>query len=535
MSVSPLRRPPLHYPDRPFHHFLQDAADRHPERIGLIFGDDRYSYRDLDGMANAVSRGLVALGFRAGERAALVVTNRPEWIIAQHGVSLAGGAVVMPNPLWTVGELSAAFRITKPTAVVADRPLVPVVEAAAEAPSLRICLDDPAPPGWISFGDLVYRSPGGRPAPLEADLATAEAALPFSSGTTGLPKAVRHTHRTVVAGTIGWKAASTIGEHDRLQFFLPLFHIYGICCVAAAIAAAAPVTLFPRFDLALMLCHIEEERITIGFAAGPIAVAMANHPDLERYDLSSLRYMLWAATPVNAAVADEVSRRTGIRWLGAYGATEVPCLHCNPVHAPAQWRLDSPGVPLSDVEVQVVDLDSRRPLPPGSEGEILVRAPHVMAGYLPKEVNAEAFEDGWLRTGDVGWVEPDGWIHVTDRHKEMIKVNAFSVAPAEIEAVLFTHPAVADCAVYGIADPDAGEVPKAAVVVHPGAQVTGDDLIAHVAANLAGYKRIRHVAFVDAVPRTASGKVLRRVLRDSDAVGARPARPRPTRLSERST
>jgi acyl-CoA synthetase (AMP-forming)/AMP-acid ligase II len=143
-----------------------------------------------------------------------------------------------------------------------------------------------------------------------------------------------------------------------------------------------------------------------------------------------------------------------------------------------------------------------------------------MAGYLPEEANADAFENGWLRTGDVGWVEPEGWIHLTDRHKEMIKVNAFSVAPAEIEAVLFTHPAVADCAVYGVPDATAGEVPKAAVVLRAGRPVTEDELIAHVASKLAGYKHVRHLAFVDAVPRTASGKVLRRVLRDLDLAAA---------------
>jgi acyl-CoA synthetase (AMP-forming)/AMP-acid ligase II len=524
-GVSSLRRPPLHYPERPFHHLLQDAADRHPERVGLIFGDDRYTYRDLDGMANAVARALMALGFQPGERAALVVTNRPEWIIAQHGVSLAGGAVVMPNPLWTAGELSAAFALTNPSAVVADGHLAPIVNTVENAPPLRICLDDPAPEGWLSFADLLYGSSGARPAEIDLDLASAEVALPFSSGTTGMPKAVRHTHRTLVAGTLNWKAAATFTDTDRMQFFLPLFHIYGIACVAGAISAGAPVTLFPRFDLDVMLRHIEAERITIGFGAGPIAVAMANHPDLESYDLSSLRYMLWAATPIDAGIADKVSARTGIRWLGAYGATEVPCLHCNPVHAPERWRLDSPGLPLSDVEISVVDLETRKPLPPGSEGEVLVRAPHVMAGYLPEEANAEAFEDGWLRTGDVGWVEPEGWIHLTDRQKEMIKVNAFSVAPAEIESVLFTHPAIAACAVYGVPDASAGEVPKAAVVLRAGHQITANEVIAHVAANLAGYKHVRHVAFVDAVPRTASGKVLRRVLRDADTSAAPPPVP----------
>jgi acyl-CoA synthetase (AMP-forming)/AMP-acid ligase II len=198
----------------------------------------------------------------------------------------------------------------------------------------------------------------------------------------------------------------------------------------------------------------------------------------------------------------------------------VQALHCNPVRHPDRWRLDSPGLPLSDVDVRVVDPDTLADVDPGNEGEIVVRAPFAMLGYLPEEANEDAWlGEGreWFRTGDIGWVEPEGWIHITDRLKEMLKVSAFAVAPVEIEKVLFSHPAVADCAVYGIPDTRRGEVPKAAVVARPGHDVTADELVAHVAERLATYKRIHAVEFVEEIPRTPSGKVLRRVLRDADA------------------
>ncbi len=510
------RRPPLHYPERPLHHFLQDAADRHPEKIALRFEDDVYTYRELDSTGNSFANALLALGFGPGTRVALAITNRPEWIIAQHGVSLAGGAVVLPNPTWKASEFEHAFALTEPDVIVADAALAEVLDAAG-APGTRICVDADAPPGWLSFWDLVFGAPGKRPAPLSESALDADYAYPFSSGTTGLPKAVRHTHRSLVAAVINWNSACAVREEDHVQFFLPLFHIYGIAITGCTWVSAATITLFPRFDLDVMLSHIEETRVTLAFGAAPIAVAMANHPELEKYDLSSLRYMMWAATPIAEDVANRVTARTGLRWLGAYGATELPGLHCNPVDYPDRSRLDTPGLPVSDLEVRIVDLETHEDVVPGTEGEIVVRGPHMMAGYLPAESDADAFFDGWLRTGDVGWIEPEGWIHITDRAKEMIKVSGFSVAPAEIEATLHGHPAVADCGVYGVPHATKGEVPKAAIVLTAPGAATADDLRVFVAERLAGYKHVEEVVFVDAIPRTASGKVLRRTLKDTDA------------------
>jgi acyl-CoA synthetase (AMP-forming)/AMP-acid ligase II len=224
---------------------------------------------------------------------------------------------------------------------------------------------------------------------------------------------------------------------------------------------------------------------------------------------------MWGATPVTSSVAEEVTRRTGVRWLPAYGASELPVLACNPVDRPEAWRLDSAGLPPAGVELRAADLETGAVLPPRETGEIQARSASVMAGYLPSDADTEAFTaDGWYRTGDVGHLEPEGWVHLTDRAKEMVKVSGFQVAPAEVEAVLHGHPAVLDCAVFGVPHPVKGEVPVAAVQLDPDQPVTPAELQQEVADALATYKHLHDVVVVDAIPRLPSGKVLRRTLRD---------------------
>ena len=313
----------------------------------------------------------------------------------------------------------------------------------------------------------------------------------------------------------------------------PPSHILGLLNLLAAAAAGATVRLHRRFDLDEELRCIQDERMTLEMAVAPIALAMANHPSLEDYDLSSLRYIMWGATPITPSVAELVSARTGVRWLPAYGTSEVPVITANPVDDPDRWRLDSAGLPVGGVTLRVVDLETGEVLPSGGVGEVQVLSESAMAGYLPDEATAAAFADGWYRTGDVGWLEPEGWVHLTDRSKEMIKVSGFQVAPAEIEAVLHGHPDVVDCAVFGVPDERAGEVPVAAVQLEAGSDVTAEDLEQLVADTLATYKRLHHVVLVEAIPRTPSGKVLRRTLRDewAPALAAAPAGLMDVRLS----
>jgi acyl-CoA synthetase (AMP-forming)/AMP-acid ligase II len=306
-----------------------------------------------------------------------------------------------------------------------------------------------------------------------------------------------------------WRDALKVSAGDRMQIMTPPSHILGLLNIVMALETGAWIRLHRRFDIDLMLQHIEKDRITVEMAVAPIALALAAHPNLDDYDLSSLRYIVWCATPVTQSVAEAVTDRTGVNWVTAYGTSELPVIACNDIPAA---RLDTVGRAVSGVSVRVVSLEDGRPLSPGAIGEIQVRSDSVMAGYLPNAATAQAFSDGWYRTGDVGYLDTDGWLRITDRAKEMIKVRGFQVAPAEIEAVLHGHAAVDDCAVFGVPDTANGEAIVAAVkAVRP---VDSDELIALVADRLATYKRPSRVEFVSEIPRLPSGKVLRRVLKE---------------------
>ena len=488
------------------HRALERAAARLGGRDAVLAGDEAFSFEALDGMSNAFARHLAGHGVGRGDRVAVMLTNRVEFVAVVNATSKLGAAAVLLSPAWKAVEVAHALTVTGAGHAVADEPGAAVLGDEL-GPDRVTDLDDPA-----TLTDALDHS--RHPLDVAKVDTDDEAVLVFSSGTTGLPKAVRHTHRTIGAATAHWCAALGLGPDDRFQVATPPSHILGLLNLLAAAEAGATVRLHRRFDLDEVLRRIAGERMTLEMAVAPIALAMANHPALEDHDLSSLRYIMWGATPVTASVAETVTRRTGVGFLPAYGASELPVIACNPVDDPAAWRLDSAGLPPTGVELRVVDLDTGAVLEPGGTGEIQARGPSVMAGYLPEEANADAFDRGWYRTGDVGWLEPEGWVHLTDRSKEMIKVNGFQVAPAEIEAVLHGHPSVVDCAVFGLPDERAGEVPVAAVQLAADRPVADGELEQLVADSLAGYKHLRHLVVVDAIPRLPSGKVLRRTLRD---------------------
>jgi acyl-CoA synthetase (AMP-forming)/AMP-acid ligase II len=487
------------------HDPVEDAARRHGDRVFVRAGDESWTFADVDGMANAFARHLASVGVGAGDRVAMMLTNRVEFLPVATAIARVGAAAVLLSPAWKSVEVGHALELTSPVHAVADGPAVTLLGALG---ALDVTdLDDVS----VHEGAFAHpRHPIGTAAVRDTD----DYVLVFSSGTTGLPKAVRHTHASMRHAVRHWIDVLDLGPDDRFQVATPPSHILGLLNLVTAAAAGASIRLHARFDLDEVLRRIESDRITLEMAVAPIALAMANHPRLEDFDLSSLRYIMWGATPVTPAVAEAVTARTGVRWLPAYGASELPVLACNPARSPDTWRLDSAGLPPDGVELRVVDLDTGAVLPPGEVGEIQARSPSVMAGYLPASANADAFVDGWYRTGDVGWLEPDGWVHLTDRSKEMIKVSGFQVAPAEIEGVLHGHPSVLDCAVFGVPDERAGEVPVAAVQLDPDRPVDVAELRRAVADALATYKQLRDIVVVDTVPRLPSGKVLRRTLRD---------------------
>lgn len=488
------------------HEALARSAANFGARDAIWADHRRWSFQELDELSDAVAWHLVDHGVRPAGRVALMTSNRMEFIAAVHGISKVGAAAVLLSPAWKSVEVGHAVALTAPVHAIADGDGVALLAGHLGADHVTD-LDD------ASTLDRLSAEPrSGRP---EVAVGPSDdAVLVFSSGTTGLPKAVRHTHRSMGHATAHWCAALGLGPEDRFQVATPPSHILGLLNLLAAASAGASVRLHRRFDLDEVLRRIESDRMTLEMAVAPIALAIANHPRLEEFDLSSLRYIMWGATPVSASVAAVVTERTGVRWLPAYGASELPVIAANPIDDPDAWRLDSAGLAPAGVELRVADLDDGRVLAPGEIGEIQVRSASAMAGYLPETATADAFADGWYRTGDVGWLEPDGWVHLTDRAKEMIKVNGFQVAPAELEEVLHGHPAVLDCAVFGVADERAGEVPVAAVQLDPDLPLADGELQELVARSLATYKALRHVVVVDAIPRLPSGKVLRRTLRD---------------------
>ncbi len=443
----------------------------------LAFGERHYSHAEIEALTDGLAATLRGRGVRSGQRVALMSSNRPEFVVAVRAIWRLGAAVVLLSPAWKQSEVQHALALTDPSHAVGDHPVL-----AELMPMLH--LDEPITEGRASFGE---------PSP-ESD-----AVLVFSSGTTGMPKAVRHTHQSFGAAIGHWRSALQMTSSDRMQIVTPASHILGLLNIMTALDTGAWLRLHPRFDIDLMLHHIEADRITIEMAVAPIALALAAHPRLDSVDLSSLRYIMWCATPVTPSVAETVTRRTGVGWLTAYGTSELPVIACNPLD---DVRLDTVGRPAPGVRVRVGEL-----------GEIQAQSDSLMAGYLPDEATPDAFCDGWYRTGDVGFLDDDGYLRITDRSKEMIKVRGFQVAPAEIEGVLHGHPAVEDCAVFGIPDAVNGEAIVAAVAAH--APVGADELVGLVGDRLASYKRPADVVFVPEIPRLPSGKVLRRVLKES--------------------
>ncbi len=442
----------------------------------LAFDDRAYSRSELEALAAGLAGELAGRGIRSGDRVAVMSSNRPEFIIAVHAIWRLGAAAVLFSPAWKAAEVAHAIGLTGARHGVGD------VQLLADRLPMRH-LDDPIEPAT---------GPG---AVVDPD---ADALLVFSSGTTGMPKAVRHTHRSFGAAVGHWRTALGMTAADRVQIVTPPSHILGLLNIATALDAGAWLRLHRRFDIDTMLDGIATDRITIEMAVAPIALAVASHPDLESFDLSSLRYIMWCATPVTESVAQTVTRRTGVGWVSAYGTSEVPVIACCPLDDP---RLDTVGRPVPGVDVRIDD-----------NGEILVRSESAMAGYLPDSETAVAFDDGWYRTGDIGYLDDEGWLRITDRLKEMIKVRGFQVAPAEVEAVLHGHPAVRDCAVFGVDDGLNGEAVIAAVVTD--SPVSSAELVELVGDRLASYKCPRDIVFVPEIPRLPSGKALRRVLKE---------------------
>ncbi|GGQ94018.1 4-coumarate--CoA ligase family protein [Streptomyces flaveolus] len=505
----------------PIHDAVLGRAAVFGNTPALIDGTDgtTLTYEQVDRFHRRVAAALAEAGLRKGDVLALHSPNTVAFPLAFYAATRAGASVTTVHPLATAEEFAKQLADSRARWVVTVSPLLGVARRAAElAGGVREIFVCDRASGHRSLIDMLAST---APEPEVAiDPAEDVAALPYSSGTTGTPKGVMLTHRQIATNLAQLQPAIAAGPGDRILAVLPLFHIYGLTALMnAPLRLGATVVVLPRFDLEQFLAAIQNHRITGLYVAPPIVLALAKHPLVADYDLSSLKYIVSAAAPLDAQLAAACSRRLGLPPVGqAYGMTELsPGTHVVPLDAMADAPPGTVGKLIAGTEMRVVSLDDPdRDLGPGESGEILIRGPQVMKGYLgrPDATAAMIDQDGWLHTGDVGHVDTDGWLYVVDRVKELIKYKGFQVAPAELEALLLTHPGIADAAVVGAHDDDGNEVPHAHVVRRaPAEGPTEGEVMMYVAERVAPYKRVRRVTFIDAVPRAASGKILRRELR----------------------
>ncbi|MCZ6872703.1 MAG: long-chain fatty acid--CoA ligase [bacterium] len=520
-ALGDFYRAAVDIPEIPFGEMLWETAQRFPERTAVIFQGQRISYRELDGLASGFANALANLGVRKGDRVALYMTNRPEYIISLYGIARLGAVFTPMNPTYKEAEISHQLNDADVLAIVVQESLYAQVKLIwPRIKNLKhvIVVGQQAEEGTHLFRDLVRQASPKHPPQVPLAWTSDLVALPYSSGTTGMPKGVMLTHQNLVSNNIQLISSGRITEQDTLLIFLPLYHIYGIALICGGLYAGATLVIMEAFDLERSLSLVQQYGVTLYYAVPPILIALDNYLDLKRFDLSSIRYIMVGAAPLAPEVAQRVQEKTGVRVLQGYGLTEAsPITHLNPVDQ-GEIKLDSVGVTVPNQDQKIVDLETgERELEVGEVGELVVRGPHVMQGYWKAaEETAQTLRDGWLHTGDIGRIDADGYVYIVDRKKEMIKYKGFSVAPAEVEAALFQHPAVSDCVVIGKPDAEAGEIPKAVVMLRPGEGVSAEDLMAFVESRIAGYKKVREVEFVTMIPKTASGKVLRRVLIEAE-------------------
>ncbi|MGW5196568.1 4-coumarate--CoA ligase family protein [Streptomyces spiralis] len=505
----------------PIHDAVLGRAAEFGDRPALIDGTDgtTLTYEQLDRFHRRLAAALADTGVRKGDVLALHSPNTIAFPAAFYAATRAGASVTTVHPLATPEEFAKQLRDSAARWIVTVSPLLDSARRAAElAGGIREILVCDSAPGHRSLIDLL-----GSTAPephIDLDPAEDIAALPYSSGTTGTPKGVMLTHRQIATNLAQLEPAIATGPGDRILAVLPFFHIYGLTALMnAPLRKGATVVVLPRFDLETFLAAIETHRITGLYVAPPIVLALAKHPAVARYDLSSLAHVISAAAPLDATLARACSERLRLPPIGqAYGMTELsPGTHVVPLDRLHDAPAGTVGRLIAGTEMRIVSLDDPdKDLGTGESGEILIRGPQIMKGYLDRpDATAQLIDtDGWLHTGDVGHVDEDGWLFVVDRVKELIKYKGFQVAPAELEAQLLTHPGITDAAVIGAYNEDGNEIPHAFVVRGPTADgLDENEIMLYVAERVAPYKRVRRVTFIDTVPRAASGKILRRELR----------------------
>ncbi|MCH9666726.1 MAG: AMP-binding protein [Actinomycetia bacterium] len=514
--------------------------DADADRVALVEAKSgrATTYREMVARIRTFAGALAACGVGVGDVIGVLVPNSSAFAVAFHGVLRAGATATTINVLFTAKDIAQQLTDSGATMLVTIDALLPQAKEAATAAGISdenlVVLDGAgrAASGHPNAAELLA---AGAPAPQVTFAPSAHlAALPYSSGTTGTPKGVMLTHRNLVANVAQIRPLHGMVSDDVVLAVLPFFHIYGMTVLLnAALHARARLVVMQNFELDAFLGNIAEHKCTIAFIAPPVAVALAKDPLVDSYDLSSLNTVMSGAAPLDAELGQAVAERLNCKVVQGYGMSELsPVSHITPFDGGRlNMRVDAPlssvGWTVSNAASKIVDPESGREIEVPAQGvsetgELWFKGPNVMAGYLHNDEATRATIDpeGWLHTGDLAQVDAAGCVYIVDRLKELIKYKGYQVPPAELEAVLLSHPQIADAAVVGVLDAAGEEVPKAFVVrlsPHDSADdtagLTEAEVMEFVAGQVAPYKKVRQVEFIDAIPKSASGKILRKDLR----------------------
>jgi acyl-CoA synthetase (AMP-forming)/AMP-acid ligase II len=521
-----------------YDYLFERISDAELDTVALIDAKSgrQTTYREMVARIDSFAGALAARGVGVGDVVGLLAPNSSAFAVSFHGILRAGATATTINALFTAKDIAKQLTDSKAKMLITVTPLLAQAKEGATlaglSPDDLVVLDGAGRDGTgdgaghPNAADLLA---SGTAAP-QVNFAPSShlAALPYSSGTTGNPKGVMLTHRNLVANVAQIRPLHGMQPDDVVLAVLPFFHIYGMTVLLnAALHARARLVIMPSFDLGEFLGNIAEHKCTIAFIAPPVAVALAKHPLVDEHDLSSLNVVMSGAAPLDADLGHAVAKRLSCKVVQGYGMSELsPVSHITPfdggrVNMHEDAPLSSVGWTVSNAASKLVDPETGKEIEVPEEGlsqtgELWFKGPNVMAGYLNNETATKETidDDGWLHTGDLAQVDHNGLVYIVDRLKELIKYKGYQVPPAELEAVLLSHPDIADAAVIGVRDEEGEEVPKAFVVKQEGAELTDAQVIEFVASNVAPYKKVRQVQFIDAIPKSASGKILRKDLRN---------------------
>ncbi|KAI3521124.1 hypothetical protein L1887_10585 [Cichorium endivia] len=515
----------------PLHSYCFENISDFSDRPCLIDGatDQVYTYAEVELTSRKVASALHQHGINKGDVIMILLPNSAEFVFSFFGASYLGAMSTMANPFFTAAEIIKQAKASRAKIIITQSSHVPKVKDFASDNSIKIVCIDSAPEGCLHYSELISGDETKLP---EVEISPDDVvALPYSSGTTGLPKGVMLTHK----GQVTSVAQQVDGDNPNLWFHkedviicvLPLFHIYSLNSILfSGLRAGAAIVIMQKFDIVPFLQLIEKYKVTIGPFVPPIVLTIANNEEVvDKYDLSSIRTVMSGAAPLGKELEDTVRMKFPNAKLGqGYGMTEAgPVLAMCLAFAKEPFDIKSGacGTVVRNAEMKIVDPESGASLPRNKRGEICIRGDQIMKGYLndPESTKNTIDSEGWLHTGDIGYIDDDDELFIVDRLKELIKYKGFQVAPAELEALLLTHPDISDAAVVPMKDEAAGEVPVAFVVKSDASNVTEDDIKKFISKQVVFYKRINRVFFIDAIPKSPSGKILRKDLRAKLAAG----------------